>query len=574
MGKEKKIKNIIKKSPPVKTKTIDHIKKPKAIVIPRKSARVRKPAISKQYSDIVAARVDPEQYKRDKEKRVAEKILIRKKAAEFNKNLSIAADPSLAPCKQLDGWSETIAKASGNVKQSPTVAIIKTINGDVIAIGQRWNKGMTDTTHRIAQHLLENPLLLGEPAIRRIGYAKIPVDHIHAECYAMFLWLQKTIHKPNMMGVSKEICPDCAATLTDVTFSIPHTRTHRDNLSKNWCNPYYVHEHLFNSGIISPESFSSSFFSYTVPKSLNYKSYIKNNFASKSSIKSIASYKLPRPATPPSSPRSLSGDFRSDKELITWFNEDLNHRILILRSAVEQINFSKKSGFDSISSVSISDPSQKLKLTLLSMIDFLGKILEGNPDDEKANADLAQLEFSLGISTSHSDVSDSRSPWMASDEIDVWANDPNNFFYSIRLASASDNNCLIDSLLMLTQPRMTKPERERAAREIRQELIRRNLTEEGAFLSHYYHGSIILELIGVNPADYTISAEWSHSGLLQPAEDVGNGGTVIRLWNTGVHYEPIMPTSQIPPDEIRISGGSHHSFSSSSFDEEKKSYDE
>ena len=73
------------------------------------------------------------------------------------------------------------------------------------------------------------------------------------------------------------------------------------------------------------------------------------------------------------------------------------------------------------------------------------------------------------------------------------------------------------------------------------------------FLSAHLHAVEILTLIGVtNAADnYEIRTEWTHGGKRRTAEVQGKDNpTVLRLWNTGAHYEPIAIAPAAPESDL------------------------
>jgi hypothetical protein len=118
-----------------------------------------------------------------------------------------------------------------------------------------------------------------------------------------------------------------------------------------------------------------------------------------------------------------------------------------------------------------------------------------------------------------------------------------------RAASGAGHNCLIDSLLQLTTD-LTEQERLQEAKLIRYQLIREGRTQPMAYLYGSRDAQRVLQLIGVDPNQYEIQTEWTHSGQRQVAEAEGVGNPhMLRLWNTGGHYEPItIPNGAATPD--------------------------
>jgi hypothetical protein len=111
-------------------------------------------------------------------------------------------------------------------------------------------------------------------------------------------------------------------------------------------------------------------------------------------------------------------------------------------------------------------------------------------------------------------------------------------------ASGAGHNCLIDTLLQLTTG-LPQNQRLLEAVLIRAKLVEEGVTQPMAYLYAYQHARRVLELIGVDPENYEIRTEWTHGGLRQIAEVEGQDNpTVLRLWNTGGHYEPIT----VPPN--------------------------
>ena len=105
-------------------------------------------------------------------------------------------------------------------------------------------------------------------------------------------------------------------------------------------------------------------------------------------------------------------------------------------------------------------------------------------------------------------------------------------------ASGLGHNCLIDSLLQHVTT-LDAPARRREAAAIRLQLIKEGRTTAMAYLGGYEHAARILQLIGVDPAQYEVRTEWTSGGMVQLRESTGTGQHVLRLWNTGGHYEPI-----------------------------------
>jgi hypothetical protein len=116
-------------------------------------------------------------------------------------------------------------------------------------------------------------------------------------------------------------------------------------------------------------------------------------------------------------------------------------------------------------------------------------------------------------------------------------------------ASGSGHNCLIDSLLQLTTD-LDEQHRLQEAKLIRYQLIREGRTQPMAYLYGSRDAQRVLQLIGVDPNQYEIQTEWTHSGQRQVAEAEGVGNPhMLRLWNTGGHYEPItIPGGAATPD--------------------------
>jgi hypothetical protein len=106
-------------------------------------------------------------------------------------------------------------------------------------------------------------------------------------------------------------------------------------------------------------------------------------------------------------------------------------------------------------------------------------------------------------------------------------------------ASGEGHNCLIDTLLQLTTD-LPVQQRLLEAMLIRRRLVAEGVTRPMAYLYASFHAVRVLELIGVNPDNYEIRTEWTHGGQRQISELEGlDHPTVLRLWNTGGHYEPI-----------------------------------
>lgn len=113
-------------------------------------------------------------------------------------------------------------------------------------------------------------------------------------------------------------------------------------------------------------------------------------------------------------------------------------------------------------------------------------------------------------------------------------------------ASGLGHNCLIDSLLQHVTNLAPDARRQEAAA-IRQQLIRERRTRPLEYLSAHEHGERVLQLIGVDPSQYEVRTEWTSGGLVQVRETLHAGAPqVIRLWNTGGHYEPITVTVDNP----------------------------
>ena len=117
-------------------------------------------------------------------------------------------------------------------------------------------------------------------------------------------------------------------------------------------------------------------------------------------------------------------------------------------------------------------------------------------------------------------------------------------------ASGAGHNCLIDSLLQLTTD-LGEDERLREAKLIRYRLIEDGTTTPMEFLYGFYHARRVLELIGVEPDNYEIRTEWTFGGERKLGEVEGEGNpTVLRLWNTGGHYEPITIPNDVDSGDL------------------------
>lgn len=141
--------------------------------------------------------------------------------------------------------------------------------------------------------------------------------------------------------------------------------------------------------------------------------------------------------------------------------------------------------------------------------------------------------------------------WLPSDERHLLAVQHPNF--RIGSASSEGHNCLIDSLsqFFINYNEQYKYNKGEICELIRNRLIEKGLTSKFAFLSTHEHGKPILGLIkeigfSINPDNYTIETYWTHGGRLQPTEITGNGDYFLRLWNSGIHYEPIFVGGSTP----------------------------
>jgi len=81
-------------------------------------------------------------------------------------------------------------------------------------------------------------------------------------------------------------------------------------------------------------------------------------------------------------------------------------------------------------------------------------------------------------------------------------------------ASGLGHNCLIDSLLQHVTT-LDAPARRREAAAIRLQLIKEGRTTAMAYLGGYEHAARILQLIGVDPAQYEVRTEWTSGGMVQ-----------------------------------------------------------
>ncbi len=157
---------------------------------------------------------------------------------------------------------------------------------------------------------------------------------------------------------------------------------------------------------------------------------------------------------------------------------------------------------------------------------------------------LAELEAALKLDPDGKKLQDQLVDWLPSDEWNVmpagWVRGQ---------ASGLGYNCLIDSLLQLTT-NLNPQGRIDEAKLIRYRLVQEGLTGPTDYLYGFYHARRVLQLIGVDPDNYEVRTEWSHGGERKLAEVEGPGNpTVLRLWNTGGHYEPItIPPGQDPGD--------------------------
>ncbi len=177
------------------------------------------------------------------------------------------------------------------------------------------------------------------------------------------------------------------------------------------------------------------------------------------------------------------------------------------------------------------------------------EILEGKAQKDpgarkRALTVLAQLEVMLRQNPSAKALQERLAEWLPSNEWNVmpagWVRGQ---------ASGLGYNCLIDSLLQLTT-NLDQQGRLNEAKLIRYRLVQEGLTGPTDYLYGSYHALRVLQLIGVDPENYEVRTEWSFGGerKLPEVEGLGNP-TVLRLWNTGGHYEPItIPPGQGPGD--------------------------
>ena len=180
------------------------------------------------------------------------------------------------------------------------------------------------------------------------------------------------------------------------------------------------------------------------------------------------------------------------------------------------------------------------------------EILEGKAQKDpgarkRALTVLAQLEVMLRQNPSAKALQERLAEWLPSNEWNVmpagWVRGQ---------ASGLGYNCLIDSLLQLTT-NLDQQGRLNEAKLIRYRLVQEGLTGPTDYLYGSYHALRVLQLIGVDPENYEVRTEWSFGGerKLPEVEGLGNP-TVLRLWNTGGHYEPItIPPGQGPVTELR-----------------------
>jgi hypothetical protein len=177
------------------------------------------------------------------------------------------------------------------------------------------------------------------------------------------------------------------------------------------------------------------------------------------------------------------------------------------------------------------------------------EILEGKAHKDpavrnRALALLAELEQMLDKKPSAKELEDQLAEWLPSNEWNVmpagWVRGQ---------ASGVGYNCLIDSLLQLTT-NLDQQGRLDEAKLIRYRLVQEGLAGPVDYLYGSYHARRVLQLIGANPDHYEVRTEWSYGGERKLPEVEGQGHpTVLRLWNTGGHYEPItIPPGQDPGD--------------------------
>jgi hypothetical protein len=117
-------------------------------------------------------------------------------------------------------------------------------------------------------------------------------------------------------------------------------------------------------------------------------------------------------------------------------------------------------------------------------------------------------------------------------------------------ASGVAHNCLIDSLLQLTTD-LDSTQRSEEAALIRYRLIEFGLTRPMEFLVGHEHIAPILTLIGVDPPLYQVRTEWTYGGERKLGEVEGTGTYVLRLWNTGGHYEPITIAANVDSGDLK-----------------------
>lgn len=165
----------------------------------------------------------------------------------------------------------------------------------------------------------------------------------------------------------------------------------------------------------------------------------------------------------------------------------------------------------------------------------LGRILASL--DENGNLDAVQGEVSALEGELSERDANLQALLLGSQPSNEWGLMPRS--WQRHEASGLGHNCLIDSLLQHVTA-LNEGDRRGEAAAIRQQLIREGRTRPLEYLSAHDHATRVLQLIGVDPSQYEVRTEWTSGGLAQLRETVNAGGPqVIRLWNTGGHYEPI-----------------------------------